>query len=570
MRASHEGKFLTKRDPSFISKGFSYWKEATTAFKKHLASECHREATEALIVLPQQIIGNIGEILSNQHKEEKEINRRVFLIILKNMSFLARQGLALRGHEDIGSNFHQLLLLRYADCTIITEWLKKKTNKYTSHEVQNECLQIMAHQVMRDLSKAIRSSLYFTIMADECTDISNKEQFTICVRWVDDSLVDHEDFIALYQVNDIGASTLTDTIKDTLLCMGLSLSQCRGQCYDGASNMSGSRSGVATRLLAEEKRAVYTHCFGHALNLAVGTTMKQSKLCCEAMEVAFEVSKLIKFSPKRDAAFDRIKANESDDLISSIGIRSFCPTGWTVRGASISSILENYNILNKLWDECLEGSLVPDIKGRIIGVKAQMSQYKLLFGLHLSERILKITDNLSKTLQNESLSAAEAQVIAGQTVETLKRMRSDEMFELFWKHVECLRVRTDTDEPTLPRKRKAPRRYEVGDGESHHSNTVEDHYRQNYFEAIDLAVTSIEDRFNQPGYLLYQNLEELLTKLANKEDYTTELQEVLAFYGDDFDASELSTQLEVFSSGFTSENERVTIKQIFFFCGVFQ
>ena len=382
---------------------------------------------------------------------------------------------------------------------------------------------------------------------------------------MDDSLVDHEDFIGLYQVNDIGASTLTDTIKDTLLRMGLSLSQCRGQCYDGASNMSGSRSGVATRLLAEEKRAVYTHCYGHALNLAVGTTMKQSKLCCEAMEVAFEVSKLIKFSPKRDAAFDRIKANESDDLISSIGIRSFCPTRWTVRGASISSILENYNILNKLWDECLEGSLVPDIKGRIIGVKAQMSQYKLLFGLHLSGRILKITDNLSKTLQNESLSAAEAQVIADQTVETLKRMRSDEMFELFWKHVECLRVRTDTDEPTLPRKRKAPRRYEVGDGESHHSNTVEDHYRQNYFEAIDLAVTSIEDRFNQPGYLLYQNLEELLTKSANKEDYTTELQEVLAFYGDDFDASELSTQLEVFSSGFTSENERVTIKQIIFF-----
>lgn len=74
--------------------------------------------------------------------------------------------------------------------------------------------------------------------------------------------------------------------------------------------MSGSRSGVATRLLSEEKRAVYTHCYGHALNLAVGSTMKQSKICCGAMEVAFEVSKLIKFSPKRNASFDRIKINE--------------------------------------------------------------------------------------------------------------------------------------------------------------------------------------------------------------------------------------------------------------------
>ena len=148
----------------------------------------------------------------------------------------------------------------------------------------------MAYQIMRELSKANRSSLYFTIMADECTDISNKEQFTICVRWVDESLVNHEDFLSLYLVNDIGASTLTDTIKDTLIRMGLSLSQCHGQCYDRASNMSGSRSGVANRLLAEEKRAVYTLCYGHALNLAIRTIMKQSKPCCEAMEVAFKVS----------------------------------------------------------------------------------------------------------------------------------------------------------------------------------------------------------------------------------------------------------------------------------------
>lgn len=38
------------------------------------------------------------------------------------------------------------------------------------------------------------------------------------------------------------------------------------------------------------------------------------------------------------------------------------------------------------------------------------------------------------------------------------------MFELFFKHVECLRERTDTEEPSLPRKRKAPKHIEVGEG----------------------------------------------------------------------------------------------------------
>lgn len=69
----------------------------------------------------------------------------------------------------------------------------------------------------------------------------------------------------------------------------------RGQCYDGASNMTGSMHGVATQLLAEEPRAIPTHCYGHALNLAVADAMKQSKVCRDALDTAYEVSKLIRF-----------------------------------------------------------------------------------------------------------------------------------------------------------------------------------------------------------------------------------------------------------------------------------
>ena len=42
--------------------------------------------------------------------------------------------------------------------------------------------------------------------------------------------------------------------------------------------MSGIRNGVATQLCKEEPRAVYTHCYGHALNLAVSDAIKGSKV----------------------------------------------------------------------------------------------------------------------------------------------------------------------------------------------------------------------------------------------------------------------------------------------------
>lgn len=141
-------------------------------------------------------------------------------------------------------------------------------------------------------------------MADECTDVANKEQFTICIRWVGQDLQDHEDFIGLYEVSSINADCLTKAIKDTLLRIGVKISECRGQCYDGASNMSGIKNGVATQIAKEEKRAMYTHCYAHSLNLAVGYVIKRFKVCSDALDVAFEITKLVKFSPKRNAAFD--------------------------------------------------------------------------------------------------------------------------------------------------------------------------------------------------------------------------------------------------------------------------
>ena len=111
--------------------------------------------------------------------------------------------------------------------------------------------------------------------------------------------------------------------------------------------------------------------------------------------------------------FDKIKARfNSEDDSSTIGTQSFCPTRWRVQGQSIGSILENYLVLKLIWEECLEQRLLVEIKGRIIGVKVQMSEFHVLFGLQLCERILKITDNLSASLEAESMSAADGQDIA--------------------------------------------------------------------------------------------------------------------------------------------------------------
>ena len=82
--------------------------------------------------------------------------------------------------------------------------------------------------------------------------------------------------------------------------------------------------------------------------------------------------------------------------------------------------------------EYLETKLEPDVKGRIIGVQTQMLHYNTLFGFQLSKKILKITDNLSRTLQHQAMSAAKGQAVAGLTVCTLKGMCTEESFALLF------------------------------------------------------------------------------------------------------------------------------------------
>ena len=186
------------------------------------------------------------------------------------------------------------------------KWLARRLNKYTPPEVQTECLQLMALHILRDVSSKIAASSYYSILVDECTDCCNKEQFTVNIRWIDEELNEPESFIGLYQVDSIDAVSLLVSIKDILVRMNVKLIHCRGQCYDGASNMSGARNGVATKILENERRALYTHCYALSLNLTVSDTMKKSKVCRDALDMAFEIVRLMKFAPKREAALEKI------------------------------------------------------------------------------------------------------------------------------------------------------------------------------------------------------------------------------------------------------------------------
>ena len=544
-----------------VTKGFSNWKDATISFRNHQASACHREAVEVVITIPSTT-QDIGEQLSHQHAAQKQQSRHALHQILTCVRFLGRQGLALRGDGDESDgNFKSLLQMKANDDPILAEWLKRKENVYTSPEIQNEIIKLMGLQVLRSVTADLQASPFLTVMADETTDCSNHEQVTLVLRSITQELEVNEEFLGLYQVASIDAAMLTTAIKDVLVRCNLPFDKLRGQCYDGASAMSSPKSGVAKRIADLEPRAVFTHCYGHTLNLAAADTLKQCKLMREALETTREITKLIKYSPRRDGIFQRLK--ETLPSGSTVGIRILCPTRWTVRAESIKSILANYDVLKMTWDEALEATKDTETKARIRGVAAQMSTFTYLFGSMLGELVLKHTDNLSRTLQHTSLSAAEAQQITSMTVATLKSMRSDDQYDRFWDLANLKSEELGVNDPQLPRQRKIPRRFDDGSSAGHFPTTPKDHFKSVYFEAIDLIVNCIQNRFDQPGYRIYQSLETLLVKACKQEELQEHLDKVCDFYHDDFDKEMLHCQLQTFGVHFQTVEEQVAHITIF-------
>ena len=111
--------------------------------------------------------------------------------------------------------------------------------------------------------------------------------------------------------------------------------------HDGCSTMTGTKKRVATQIkkLNEKCLLTFCYCYCHSLNIADGDTIKGIPLLKDTLNMAYEITKLIKKSPKSEAEFYRKQAEflgqmECDFQVydmDSPTLKILCPTRWTVR-----------------------------------------------------------------------------------------------------------------------------------------------------------------------------------------------------------------------------------------------
>ena len=223
-------------------------------FFYHRQSKAHRAAITYKSTLPQY--GDVLEMTVNDLNNKRLAKRKYLIKVMECIRFLARQGLAFRGN-DANDNLTQLLkLLNENDPALLIALLTRLDKeshlepgqyKYMHNDIQNELIGLMAKQALAKKLESICLSKFFGIIADEYTDISNKDLLCMCFWWINNPRV-HEDFVGYYELPDIKSDTIVIAIKDSLIRMQLSLNDLRVQAYDGVNNIFDKNTGVSVQI----------------------------------------------------------------------------------------------------------------------------------------------------------------------------------------------------------------------------------------------------------------------------------------------------------------------------------
>ncbi|GBN63283.1 repressor of the inhibitor of the protein kinase, partial [Araneus ventricosus] len=142
-------------------------------------------------------------------------NRKRLIPIIQTIRFCGRQQIAVRGHHDGGrigleepekndGNFRSLPRYRAnsGDNDLKDQLMNcGGRSMYTSPFIQNEIINMFGHLIQSQIVRNVRKSIFYSVLADEATDISQIEQFSLCVR-----VNANDNFKTLYtQVKEIAA-----------------------------------------------------------------------------------------------------------------------------------------------------------------------------------------------------------------------------------------------------------------------------------------------------------------------------------------------------------------------------
>lgn len=501
------------------------------ALSSHQDNEYHKENVLAMEHFRQTVIQCKTDIrgqLNESYRHEIQQNRDRLRPIIDTILTCSRQNIPLRGHRgELGAisiegdepvendgNFRALLRfrLRSGDSLLMDHIKTSKANAtYQSSSIQNELIRIAGDLVREKVVANIKKAHCWAILADETMDRQKREQLAIVIRYVAPSdsgvwrlyedTVMILDLISDIKSNNPGENEHSETrlsgkaIGETLLRkirdLGLDLSLCVGQGYDGAGAMASERVGVSATIQNEAPLAFYFHCAMHCLNLSASAAIKVPPIR-NAENVVREISTTFRASAKKTNLLKCLIESDSGISTTKKHLVTLCETRFVERHTAVVTFME---LLKYTLDALSEIKCwaSPNDRSKAESLEKSVCNSEFAVSLVILEKLSGLILPVSRVLQTVGGDLAQALASVNRLQSVLNEMRTEEEFCNLYQKAES--VARDVMEVELRKPRIAARSSYRPNAETP-ENTTKDYYRVNFFyPAIDSIIADLEHRF---------------------------------------------------------------------------
>ncbi|XP_065664834.1 uncharacterized protein LOC136086465 [Hydra vulgaris] len=334
--------FSTNYDNVFVKNGFYNWKKAKQTIFGHENSKEHIQCMIKWIEFIKQNT-HVDEYMVSQIKMEFNYWSAILNRIVAVIRFLAGRGLAFRGRNEVigssnnGNYLGMLELLTQFD-PVLKQRIDTFANKgkgsvnYLAKTICEELIDIMSRKVLTPIITKIKKAKYWEITVDSTPDISYVDQLSVIFCYY---LYGHvyERFFCFLQTKSHDGISLIIDILDLLERYDTDITNCRGQAYDNASNMSGKYSGLQARLKERCELVFYIPCARHSLNLVGQCSVSE---CINSINYFGVLQSLYSFFVASTHRWDLLKGNHAT-------LKRLSDTRWSCGSDASKSLVENFD-----------------------------------------------------------------------------------------------------------------------------------------------------------------------------------------------------------------------------------
>jgi len=539
---------LGKGKNVWITDGYYDLKNLARSVKMHEASKDHIHNFMGLVRLEKNK-STIADALSEGARLNKTIynenvrkNRLILLQLIEVTLLLGKQELAFRGHDERSTssnqgNFREVFNLLIKRNDELLSHYNKISNVFTgqSKTIQNEIIYCVYEYILDVIKSEINDAFFFSIISDDTTDIVEKSQCAITIRYVKKTGELKERFLGFYDVSSSkNAKSLFNLIITVLEPFNFK-TKLIAQCYDGASVMAGHVNGLQQQIRNEAPHALFTHCCAHRLNLV----LQQGSYCIPQSRIFFStllgISVFFKKSPKRTFVLDTIIGKR---------IPVANETRWCTRSKILNFVALNLNKLIEVMQNIMDNpeSGIESINGAK-GFINSLKKFDFVFFMVVFKEIFNITDTLYAILQVKHLDVVYCIDQVNTSINRIKLLRTFESATFLFN--ESKKIST----PKQPR------------------GVVEEDLLNKYsvlqYEILDNIITQLTERFQDLDKLKFVALVDSSKFKFYQTAFPNEGLECLSStYKDMFDLTLLKNELSVvyFDSQFHNQHIQQCVK----------